>query len=148
MVKIKKAKLFSKNEKLKKSVKIPTQEKNHVGALSKKKKREIKKKDFLSKLVASHETKCKTKRAQIRAQTVIVGDLDPLLDALSDIKPTEKKAEIKIKPLTERKKKISSEKKRMQSDFNDITLFHQIFSQPTFKQDPLTVVNDHIKGLV
>lgn len=40
---------------------------------------------MLLELSASHEAKMELKKAKRRAETVIVGDMNPLLDALTDI---------------------------------------------------------------
>merc|ERR1711973_868040 len=92
-----------------------------LGKVSKKLKREKKRSGLLTKLTASHEAKEKVRQAKIRSQKAIVGDMDPLLSALTDINEGLVKQQTTAhenvsmsKPPG--KKKSSSERKRIAAD--------------------------------
>jgi len=139
-------------------IEVKTKNKISSGKVSKKSKRLKKKSEFVSKLSSSHEAKEKIKKAKIRSQTAVVGNMEPLFDALVDIssqKTTksskkvhfEKEKESKTS-LVNKKKKISSERRRHQSDINDVALFQQVVSHPKFQESPLAAITDHVKYLI
>lgn len=133
---------------------IKTNDKKDSGKVSKKSKRLQKTVQFVSKLTVNEEARTKLKNAKRKSQTAIVGNMDPLLDALVDISEasiTEKKnvkPQKNSKPARECKKKIASEKSRQQSDVNDIALFQKILTHQKFQEDPLFAISDHVKYLM
>jgi len=108
---------------------------------------------LLTKLTASHEAKEKVRKAKIRSQKAIVGDMDPLLSALADIDMlTQEKKKVtehtSMKKHGAGKKKTSSERKRMNSDLNDVSLFKKVTSHEKFMQSPVSAIKDHVKYMM
>jgi len=120
------------------------------GKVSKKAKRLLKKTEFVAKLSASNDAKEKLKKTKLKSQTVIVGNMEPLFDALTDIvqqagSVNKKKKSVKV---VNGKKKISSEKTRIKADMNDIDLFQKVASHEKFIENPMLAIADHIKYML
>jgi len=126
--------------------------KGGVTKVSKKLKRENKRSGLLSKLTASHAAKEEVRKAKIRSQKAIVGDMDPLLSALQDIHVLNNNKGLEAEnsaPANSRgKKKSAREKKRIASDLNDINLFRKVTEHEKFVQSPVAAIQDHVKYMM
>ena len=136
------------------TTKTPTPKKTGgVTKVSKRLKRENKRSGLLTKLTASHEAKEEVRKAKIRSQKAIVGDMDPLLTALQDIHAL---TAVKSKQTDKQtdgqqgtgKKRSAREKRRMNSDLNDINLFKKVTEHEKFVQSPMSAIQDHVKYMM
>ncbi|XP_066911661.1 uncharacterized protein [Clytia hemisphaerica] len=135
---------------------------------TKKAKRDLKKCTLINKLKKSGEAKEKIQRAKQKAQTPVVGNMDPLLDALSAIvdesginlnasehethqKKTKKAKGHRAAGNTQnikRKNKHPSEKARYHSNMRDMEIFQRVTTHPKFTGNPVNAISEHVKYLM
>jgi len=121
--------------------------------VSKKAKRLKKKTDLLKKLGDAYEEKQAKVKRKRKAQTVVVGDMDVLLDALPEvaIKTDNGNREEAVKQesvMSLPKKKLKSEKARKKAAIADISLFQKVLAHPKYQEDPVHAISDHVKYLM
>lgn len=122
--------------------------------ISKKVKRQQKKSALITKLTESKEAKKKLQIAKVKAQTAIVGNMDPLFDALTEIAVKDSPLLSKEKQkrnktdVSDRKNKHPTEKRRLKSNFEDIRLFKTVTKHPKFTYNPIHAITDHVKYLI
>ncbi|KAM7444087.1 hypothetical protein ABFA07_007268 [Porites harrisoni] len=120
---------------------------------NKKDRRKERHEQFLKKLHAGRRVEEDSKKAKQRAQTVVVGDMEPLLSALPTINIPELVRSTKStdnsggseKP---KKKNKMRNKARQALQASEIAHFQQVLQHPAYKANPLAAISEHIKNAV
>ncbi|XP_015750444.1 PREDICTED: ribosome biogenesis protein slx9-like [Acropora digitifera] len=120
---------------------------------SKKDKRKERHDNFLKKLHAGRKLDEEQKKAKKRAQTPIVGDLEPLLSALSTIKIPEinrdqKKANNSAETGKRPKGNKMSRKARQALQAREVAHFQKVLQHPAYQANPLAAISEHIKTAI
>ncbi|XP_068751719.1 ribosome biogenesis protein SLX9 homolog [Montipora capricornis] len=120
---------------------------------SKKDRRKERHDNFLKKLHAGRKLDEEIKKAKKRAQTPVVGDMQPLLSSLPTIptleltkmqKETKNRGELDGRP----KGKKLSKKARQALQASEIARFQQVLQHPAYQANPLAAISEHIKNAV
>ncbi|XP_072198507.1 ribosome biogenesis protein SLX9 homolog [Excalfactoria chinensis] len=119
--------------------------------LSKKEKMKLRKERWLQKIESVKLAKQKQKAEAKRKATPVVGDMQPLMEALPEL--SDLKAGIKGKEESQRHVKAKAEP----SDFcmmkqaqkhrlleQEVAQFHEVIADPSYKANPLLVVSEHL----
>ncbi|XP_029196320.2 ribosome biogenesis protein slx9-like [Acropora millepora] len=120
---------------------------------SKKDKRKERHDNFLKKLHAGRKLDEEQKKAKKRAQTPVVGDLEPLLSALSSIKIPEinrdqKKANNSAETGKRPKGNKMSRKARQALQAKEVAHFQKVLQHPAYQANPLAAISEHIKTAI
>ncbi|XP_031558201.1 ribosome biogenesis protein slx9-like [Actinia tenebrosa] len=112
---------------------------------SKKDKRKERHERFLKKLHGTRAVEESIKRAEKRAQTVIVGDMEPLLSALPTIAlPKTSKENSNTNQENSKKNKLSRATRQKQQNA-DIEHFKQVLKHPSYQSNPISAISEHLK---
>lgn len=119
--------------------------------LSKKEKMKLRKERWLQKIESVKLAKQKQKAEAKRKATPVVGDMQPLMEALPEL--SDLKAVIKGKKESQRHVKAKAEP----ADFcmmkqaqkhrlleQEVAQFHEVIADPRYKANPLLVVSEHL----
>ncbi|KAG5888403.1 hypothetical protein JTB14_032093 [Gonioctena quinquepunctata] len=119
--------------------------------IKKKDKLNLKKRLLMKKIDMVNQMKKELKVRDKRKKTLLIGDTNPLHDALPSLESLLKnKSNINIK-LAERKKKtkaIEKAKQRKRKIVDDISIFKKALKDKTFKSNPFDAISNHIQAIV
>ncbi|XP_077172963.1 ribosome biogenesis protein SLX9 homolog [Paroedura picta] len=117
--------------------------------LSKKDKMKLRKERWLQKIEDIKLAKKLQKAEAKRKATPVVGDMNPLMEALPELSDLVTFSKFSKQPKTQAKKAVtnfsqmkSAQKRRVLQD--DIAQFHKTLSNPLFKASPLALIGDHL----
>ncbi|XP_029462022.1 protein FAM207A isoform X2 [Rhinatrema bivittatum] len=121
--------------------------------LPKREKMKIRREKWLQKIDALKLAHQKQKAQAKRKATPVVGDMQPLVDALpelSELLTVSKPREARKRSKTVKKKAPPTEYSQMkpaqkrQLIEKEVTHFHEVISNPSYKANPLTAVREHL----
>ncbi|XP_032239854.1 ribosome biogenesis protein slx9 [Nematostella vectensis] len=121
-----------------------------VSKTDKRKERHV---QFLKKLHAGKLVEESIKKAEKRAQTAIVGDIEPLLSSLPVIRlaaatnqegqnSKSQRSNCNEKTMKRRKKS------RLKSQLADIKQFQQVVKHPAYQANPIDTITEHIHNII
>lgn len=118
--------------------------------LSKKDKLKLRKDILLKKIDAVNQLKKEYKARNKRRKTAIIGDTNPLRDALPSLESLLKSStEInqKQRPVP-KQKAIQKATKRKKTLIKEVELFKKILADKNFKNNPMAAISEHVKAVV
>lgn len=111
--------------------------------LTKKQKRKLRHATFIEKINAIQNAKKSAKDTKKRQKTVIIGDMQPLTDALP-IFDTKQCVNSSTKDVTA--KPVKKFKARQNEMLKDLEVFRQVLNDPSFQRDPEATIMDHLRN--
>jgi len=116
----------------------------------KKEKRKLKRDSLLAKLQSSDDARIKKRRAKERASAVIVGDMQPLLNALPDLPVVANKSTTEKLSGREKRKNWNDKKwkSKKREELQDMDLFKKVLQLPEYKKDPVCAIASHVEYMV
>ncbi|XP_078620711.1 ribosome biogenesis protein SLX9 homolog [Branchiostoma floridae x Branchiostoma japonicum] len=117
--------------------------------VSKKDKRKSRHDAFLQKLEAAHTAKRKAKEMKKRQQTAVVGDMQPLKDALPQLTAFLEQQQGGTAAAGQEKKEKEGtlkpkERKRIEQE--ELSRFQQILQHPQYRHNPVSTIMEHLKN--
>uniref|UniRef100_A0A182QG46 Uncharacterized protein n=1 Tax=Anopheles farauti TaxID=69004 RepID=A0A182QG46_9DIPT len=129
-----------------------------ISRLTKKEKKQFRKEEMLKKVELTKQAFKQDKARKTREQTVITGDLRPLLDALPSLeslyevkssvvlKTGVPKYDKKAEPKTKRERRAQNFKENKRKLHKRFKTLKNVMNEQSFKKDPKKVIADHIKN--
>ncbi|XP_054843809.1 ribosome biogenesis protein SLX9 homolog isoform X1 [Eublepharis macularius] len=117
--------------------------------LSKKEKMKLHKERWLQKIEDIKLAKKLQKAEMKRKATPVVGDMNPLMEALPELSDLVtiskfcKQPKIQVKKMVTNFTQMKSAQKRKVLE-DDVAQFHKMLSNPLYKASPLTVIGEHL----
>ncbi|RZB39361.1 SLX9 domain containing protein [Asbolus verrucosus] len=134
------------------SVKSFKSVKSELGkSISKKDKLKMRREMFLKKFEIMNQMKQEKKLLSKRKNTPVVGDMNPLHDALPSLESLLKtRSNIPYKQNSQPKKLRGIEKasKQKKNQLQGIKMFQQIFRNKQFQKDPHVAISQHVKAVL
>ncbi|XP_065606723.1 ribosome biogenesis protein SLX9 homolog isoform X2 [Cyrtonyx montezumae] len=119
--------------------------------LSKKEKMKLRKERWLQKIESVRLTKQKEKAEATRRATPVVGDMQPLMEALPELsdlkagiegrKPSKRHVKAKAEPADFCMMKQAQKQRLLEEE---IVQFHELIANPRYKASPLFVISEHL----
>ncbi|CAH1249738.1 FAM207A [Branchiostoma lanceolatum] len=117
--------------------------------ISKKDKRKMRHDVFLQKLEAAHTAKKRAKETKRRQQTAVVGDMQPLKDALPQLTAFLEQQQGGAAAAQEEKKEKGGSlkpKERKRIEQEELSRFQQILQHPQYRQRPVSTIMEHLRN--
>ncbi|KAI8497812.1 hypothetical protein Bbelb_244640 [Branchiostoma belcheri] len=116
--------------------------------ISKKDKRKMRHDVFLQKLETAHTAKRKAKETKRRQQTAVVGDMQPLKDALPQLTAFLEQQQGGAAAAEEKKEKEGTlkQKERKRIEQEELSRFQQILQHPQYRQRPVSTIMEHLRN--
>ncbi|CAG9815917.1 unnamed protein product [Phaedon cochleariae] len=135
-----------------KSTTYKSSTKSHgVNKIKKKDRLNMKKKLLLKKIDIVRELKKELQVREKRKNTALIGDTNPLHDALPSLEPLLKMKHatcIKAEEHSKNKKGVETARKRKKQTMKDVEIFKRALRDKTFKANPFETISNHIQSIV
>ncbi|XP_021254441.1 protein FAM207A isoform X2 [Numida meleagris] len=119
--------------------------------LSKKEKMKLRKERWLQKIASVKLAKQKQKAEAKRKATPVVGDMQPLMEALPELsdlaagikgrKPSKRHVKAKAEPADFCMMKQAQKHRLLEEE---VAQFHEVIANPRYKANPLLVISEHV----
>ncbi|CAG9859798.1 unnamed protein product [Phyllotreta striolata] len=119
--------------------------------IKKKDKLTLKKSLLMKKVDAAKQLKKEEKIKEKRKKISIIGDTNPLHDALPSLESlmeNKKKVKFEDSEKTKKKKAIEKASQRKKKNFNNIDFFKRAINDKSFKKNPFEIISNHIQAVV
>ncbi|XP_076441498.1 ribosome biogenesis protein SLX9 homolog [Babylonia areolata] len=116
--------------------------------LKKKDKKKIRHDLWMEKIETVQKERKERRAKKKREQTVVVGDMQGIADALPTLELLQKQtpASVLAREKSAKKKGISREKTRQKEMLSNIQLFQQVLEVPEYKANPAETILEHLRN--
>lgn len=117
-------------------------------ALKKKEKLQLRREHLLRKIDTVNQMKKEAKLRSKRKSTPVLGDTNPLHDALPSLEHLLRTRAAKRAPNAAKPRGVQKAGKRQKNVVQGVQIYKRILSNGTFKKDPLAAISEHVKAIV
>ncbi|KAL8566604.1 hypothetical protein ACOMHN_054826 [Nucella lapillus] len=116
--------------------------------LKKKDKRKLRHDLWMEKVDTVQKERKERREKKKRAQTVVVGDMQGLEEALPTLELLQKQtpASVLAREKIAKKRAVATEKQRKNEMMNNIKLFQQVLEVPEYKASPAETILEHLRN--